>query len=377
MQLLPTAFAPAERVSQEVILRQHRRLVSTFGSTQLIDGIPDPFGVVNEQRQLIFANRALYESFGYPDLNQVLGRRPGEVIDCCHAFKGDHGVCGTTSFCRTCGAVRAVLSSLKGAEACNECRIMRRDGSALDFRLWSRPLTIDSKRYVIFSIRDISDEKRRQILEQVFFHDIMNLVSVVLGYSAFLGSSETSKEVADALGIIEQVSTQMVETIRAQSDLRAAEDGDLVIHPMMCNSLDFLQQLQARYSMIDVAKERLIEIAPEAQPADFFTDRSLFERVLGNLVKNAIEACAPHQSVTLSCGTEGAFVWFTVHNPAAIPEDVQTQIFQRSFSTKGKGRGIGTYSIRLLTERYLKGKVSFTSSQEQGTTFTVTYPVMI
>ncbi|MFA7348153.1 MAG: ATP-binding protein, partial [Desulfurivibrionaceae bacterium] len=52
-----------------------------------------------------------------------------------------------------------------------------------------------------------------------------------------------------------------------------------------------------------------------------------------------------------------------------MPENVQLQIFQRSFSTKGTGRGLGTYSIKLLGERYLKGRVSFTSTPEKGTTF--------
>ncbi len=57
-----------------------------------------------------------------------------------------------------------------------------------------------------------------------------------------------------------------------------------------------------------------------------------------------------------------------------MPREVQLQIFQRSFSTKGLGRGLGTYSVRLLTERYLKGSVSFTSSAEFGTTFRVRCP---
>jgi signal transduction histidine kinase len=57
-----------------------------------------------------------------------------------------------------------------------------------------------------------------------------------------------------------------------------------------------------------------------------------------------------------------------------MPRHVQQQLFQRSFSTKGGGRGLGTYSIKLLSERYLKGDVSFVSSQAEGTTFTVRFP---
>jgi sensor histidine kinase regulating citrate/malate metabolism len=56
-----------------------------------------------------------------------------------------------------------------------------------------------------------------------------------------------------------------------------------------------------------------------------------------------------------------------------MPVDVQLQIFQRSFSTKGNGRGIGTYSIKLLTEQYLNGKVSFVSNESEGTRFSLEF----
>ncbi len=59
-----------------------------------------------------------------------------------------------------------------------------------------------------------------------------------------------------------------------------------------------------------------------------------------------------------------------------MPEDARLQVFQRSFSTKGPGRGLGTYRIRLLTEKYLKGRVSFATGPE-GTTFTAEYPAVL
>jgi sensor histidine kinase regulating citrate/malate metabolism len=65
---------------------------------------------------------------------------------------------------------------------------------------------------------------------------------------------------------------------------------------------------------------------------------------------------------------------FQVTNPTFIPKEIQLQIFQRSFSTKGENRGIGTYSIKLLTERYLKVRISFTSLDEKGTSFYARYP---
>ena len=58
-----------------------------------------------------------------------------------------------------------------------------------------------------------------------------------------------------------------------------------------------------------------------------------------------------------------------------MPRNVQLQVFQRSFSTKGPGRGIGTYSMKLFAEQYLKGKIWFTTEKSTGTTFYFSIPL--
>lgn len=63
---------------------------------------------------------------------------------------------------------------------------------------------------------------------------------------------------------------------------------------------------------------------------------------------------------------------FQVLNPGVIAPEMALNIFHRSFSTKAElGRGIGTYSMKLLGEKYLKGKVSFESNEENGTVFQI------
>jgi signal transduction histidine kinase len=60
-----------------------------------------------------------------------------------------------------------------------------------------------------------------------------------------------------------------------------------------------------------------------------------------------------------------------------MAREIQLQIFQRSFSTKGPGRGLGAYSIKLLTEQYLQGSVTFSTSPKKGTTFIASYPLKL
>jgi sensor histidine kinase regulating citrate/malate metabolism len=78
--------------------------------------------------------------------------------------------------------------------------------------------------------------------------------------------------------------------------------------------------------------------------------------------------------VTLACKSEPDGIVFSVRNPSVMDRSVQLQVFQRSFSTKGTGRGIGTFSIKLLTEQYLGGKVWFESGEPGGTVFHVRLP---
>jgi len=52
-----------------------------------------------------------------------------------------------------------------------------------------------------------------------------------------------------------------------------------------------------------------------------------------------------------------------------MTHDVEMQVFLRSFSTEGVQRGLGTYSLKIIGEQYLGGKVNFEPNPERGTTF--------
>ncbi|MEG2612770.1 MAG: ATP-binding protein, partial [Alistipes sp.] len=66
-----------------------------------------------------------------------------------------------------------------------------------------------------------------------------------------------------------------------------------------------------------------------------------------------------------------------VHNHSCIPHELQDTIFQFGASAKGAGHGIGAYSIKLLGENYLHGKVWFQSTPQTGTTFFIQIPISI
>ena len=110
-------------------------------------------------------------------------------------------------------------------------------------------------------------------------------------------------------------------------------------------------------------------------PGSFVSDPDLLLRVVYNMALNAAEASKPGETVRLSFGWRGDQPRFAVHNPGTIPEPLRERIFQRSFSTKApKGRGLGTYAMKLFGENFLRGEVGFESGSATGTTFWILLP---
>jgi signal transduction histidine kinase len=372
---ISTQFAPTERAPGEKIAAQARYLLNLPLFERLFNAVPDIVLVVNQQRQIIFANHNLLKITGLNDDAAIIGLRPGEALGCVHAFEAPGG-CGTSEFCQTCGAVQALLASLKGQESVQECRIALQNGDALDLQVWATPLTLDGETFSIFAVKDISHEKRRQALERIFLHDLLNVAGGLRGFASLL-TEATPAELETITRSLSRLSGRLIEEINTQRELNAAESNELVVHPTRLDSQALLQEVLSLYQHHEAADVRRLEHAPHTSSVIFTSDLTLLQRVIGNMVKNALEAAAPGEVVTLGCTGYPEMLEFWVHNPGYMPRQVQLQVFQRSFSTKGTGRGLGTYSMKLLGERYLQGRVSFTSSPDQGTIFRASFPLTL
>lgn len=102
---------------------------------------------------------------------------------------------------------------------------------------------------------------------------------------------------------------QLVEEIRAQRDLTYAESGDLKPEFEPVNSRDLLERLRSTYSRHAVGRGRDIVLA-DVWNGNFITDHRLLGRVLGNMLKNALEATERGGTVTLCCCEQGKEVIF-------------------------------------------------------------------
>jgi hypothetical protein len=374
-----TFFDTPDRSSREEILQEIIHFKENSIINQVLGGFPDVAVILNKNRQIVAFNSKALNSFVSDDYFEIVGNRFGEVINCIHHSEAEGG-CGTSLFCKECGAANSIKKSREAKTATEEeCRITTEtNGKEIshNFLVYSKPIDIDGTDYTVFAVRDISHEKRREALENIFFHDVLNTASAVKGLAEILPDAESEEERIDLTSALSTSTKQLVSEIMAQRDLRNAEDGHLQPNFEMLSVNDVLVSIHEAYKQHELAENKSLLIEKVDPDFTFDSDSSLLFRCLGNLVKNALEESGINEIVLISAICSGETLNFRVRSEKLIPDNVQLQLFQRSFTTKKKkGRGLGLYSVKLIVEQYLKGNVSFISNKKDRTIFTITLPL--
>ena len=368
-----TYFAPAGRASQPELDQQVLLTISHPLTQVILEAVSGYVLILNQQRQVLAANQELLDALHLELPELLIGLRPGEVLDCLHVPEGPDG-CGTSPHCKNCGAVLAIMMcQAQDESAVNECRLSQNKNGqimAADFKVKATPLKIGDQTLTIFIFQDISASKRREILEKVFLHDFFNTIGGIQGWSEQLDQQNPELAAHQILFL----SSLLKEEIRFHSLLLQAEKDQLELSLKPAFPAELIGHLKNIFIYQRLAHEKHLEFSTTSGSDCFTTDTSLLLRILINMVKNALESTPEGGTVHILFEWDAERPIFRVHNQAFIPEAVQEHIFERSFTTKGEGRGIGTYSMRLFGEHYLKGVVSFISTPEEGTTFSISLP---
>ncbi|HUW42107.1 MAG TPA: ATP-binding protein [Rectinemataceae bacterium] len=376
---METLYAPAERDTIDEVRRSFSALDAELPYHFVLDLMPSVSFIVNSRRQILFANAAALEKLKIR-AEDILGARSGEVLGCIHSREMPGG-CGSSEACRVCGAVNAILEALDDDRRnSRECRIgvQGPEGpSSLDLLVTAVPIASEDGRFAVVTLDDIGDSKRREVLERMFFHDVMNSLTNLRACVELLAEEigPAARE-HDYLGRLVSTTENLIDEVQQQREIITMEKGEFCADPRETDLAELAREAVRHVEITAYAKSRIALACPEGASLIAFTDPVLLRRVVGNMLKNALEASKPEEEISLALRREedGAIA-IEVHNSSFIPRDVQLQIFQRSFSTKGTGRGLGTYSMKILTEEYLGGTISFSSDELGGTTFRLRLPL--
>lgn len=194
-------------------------------------------------------------------------------------------------------------------------------------------------------------------------HDLKNLVSnlVLLVDNAreYMDDPEFQKDMVETLS---RTVAKMTNLISRLEVLRESPGMDL-----------------ARRDLMELAEE-VMELMPHCRliltgnNVSALIDHSEIQRVLVNLVMNALEASQENTDVEIEVGLNGApYIAVTDQGSGMEREFIETKLFKPFSSTKKKGFGIGLYQCRKIVEAH-KGRIEVESTPGAGSRFTMYLP---
>lgn len=361
-------FDPLIRLDTSDIARQAHSIRQGGAIFKLLKDLPSVFIILNEFRQVVYINADPLVTFNIKSPKEIVGYRPGECFGCEYSSTIKGG-CGASAFCQVCGFNKVLLESEKNREATKgECLIMLKSGKSIALRVSSRPFIHRHEKFTFCMLENISHEKYRQTLEELFLNDLKNSISS-LGSMSHLCRYISGEECGELLN--GQVKRLKQETESFQIML-TAEKGDLESRFTQVSLEPLLDETVLEFQLDkDFRNKTIIQDTVACRTR---TDSTLLRRVVSNLLRNALEADNKDAPIILRCRKENDGVRIMVENNYCMPQDVQMQVFRKFYSTKAPTRGFGTYAAKLLTEEYLHGKVDFVSGEGMGTVFSIWLP---
>lgn len=369
-----TFFAPAGRAAPEA-LRASLAAVSNPIVSVVLEAAQGYVLILNEQRQLLAANDELLAALKCTSVNDYVGLRPGEILGCIHAVEGPDG-CGTSLHCRNCGAVIALLASWnKPGPAVGECSLVMKNTGQLrvvDFEVKATRVQLADHALTVLVLQDITRVKQHDLMDKVFLHDVLNTLCGLEELGDLLAIQSPEEVSAQILHLANYLKSE----VQFQQAFAQAEAGELSLKKEQISIKTVLSRLNGLLHGFSRIGHCRIMIEAAAEDAVIETDEALLQRVLLNMVKNAAEASAPEDLVKVAAEISPDAVTFKVCNRGVIEPGIAAHIFEKTSSTKGSGRGVGTYSMKLFGEKYLGGEVSFVSDSDNGTIFSFVLPAV-
>ncbi|MCB2197612.1 MAG: PAS domain S-box protein [Bacteroidetes bacterium] len=209
-------------------------------------------------------------------------------------------------------------------------------------------------------------------------HEIRTPMNGILGFTDLLKKPNLNNEKQQKyISVIQQSGNRMLETINDIVEISKIETGDIA--PIKDN-ININEQLEYLYEFFKPeADKKEIELNYKTdlshQKSSFTTDKSMFNSILTNLIKNAIKFTETGSiEFGYSLQSKGEIKFYVKDTGMGIPKSKQDVIFDRfmqadlSDSRAKQGSGLGLAITKAYIE-ILGGKIWLESEEEKGSTF--------
>jgi PAS domain S-box-containing protein len=305
----------------------------------------------------------------------------------------------------------ANLKALQGENVTYEWSMKTSEGKTLYFQTSLSPLR-DSKGNIIGIVgvgRDITklkeaeeklqeytrnlekilEERTRQLRESerlaaigeatmMVGHDLRNPLQAIINNVYIIKSKCLDKLPKKARSILEREGLEEI--------LKRIENEINYMNKIVRDLQDYSKPITPKYGRIRLTQiiERILsQIVPPEKIVvrkniyveEIVCDEMLLERVLYNIILNAVQAMPEGGTLTIIGEKSGGNIILSVEDTGVgIPENILPKLFAPFFTTKAKGQGLGLAICKRFIE-VLNGKIDVASEVGKGSKFTITIPL--
>ena len=211
----------------------------------------------------------------------------------------------------------------------------------------------------------------REMAKQVA-HEVKNpLTPMRLSVQSF--QQKFNPEDKDIYKKVEEYSKTLIQQIDTMSKIAEAFSSFAKMPTQNLEHLDFVEVLE---HALDIFPDAVINFSSQKKPLFGDFDRDQLNRIVTNLVKNAIQSIPedkmPKIQVLLS--EKSSRIYIKVKdNGCGIEDAIAEKIFEPKFTTKTSGMGLGLPMVKNIIEAYC-GSITYKTTLGKGTLFEVSFP---
>jgi two-component system, OmpR family, phosphate regulon sensor histidine kinase PhoR len=214
-------------------------------------------------------------------------------------------------------------------------------------------------------------------------HELRTPLTSIVGYLEVMndgGLGDLPRGVSVGLSVIERNAVRLRDLVEDLLTLSAYDAEVVRLDRQPVNLTGLARECRQAYLPLAIEKHIDLRLLPEPDVPPVLADRAHLERVVQNLLGNAVKFSHPGGRVTLRLGADDDNVVLTVADTGiGIPAEEQEHVFGRfyrsslSMAEEIQGAGLGLALVQTVVEWH-GGNVEVQSIEDEGTTITVRLP---
>ncbi len=346
----------------------------------LLDSINDGVYVTDLQRRIVYWNRSAEEITGF-SREEVAGKP-------CHAGILQHRDEQGNELCSSdlCPLNRAMAT---GKSSNRPIRVIARsaDGGTFTSAVSVAPVR-DKKGTIIGGVevfRDISEDLELERLKSEFLstvsHELKTPLTSIIGYLDLVleeDAGEVTPEQQEFLTISLQQAEKLQELIMDILEIQKMESGAL---PVKVDCVDLVAMIEQLFHSQEplIRKKKLEKVFVGPEKALYLGDRQKLEKILGNLISNAVRYTEQGSVAVVLEKEEEGYKVSVKDTGVGLSRQEQQKVFDRfyradnSLNRSTGGTGLGLYIVKTMLEK-MGGEITLESEPGKGTCFTVLLP---